>query len=472
MALDRVALDRVALDRVTLLGGATVAAAGVGRVSPVLVALGAAAMLVGGVLLPAGHRNRWSRAAVALLLPLAASALLILMYRARHDPPLNQGNPATWRALVDLVARRQYDVQGMLPREAPLWLQAANVAQYADWQVALGWGRGIFTTPARVITTVAYLALAAVGWKSMRRESPRLALMLAVLLASGSAGVAVYLNLKAGASLGWGVIPASAPHEARERDYFFVLGFWAWGLLAGWGALAIARRRGWRRELSVAVAIVPLVANWGAVTRSREPQRTAARRFAVAVLGSVPRGALLFASGDNDTYPLWYVQQVEGVRRDVYLVTVPLLPAEWYQAEVARRTGLRWPAAEHVDGARWQHEEAAALIARAARDGGRVVAASPGLSLRERTLLGSAWTLDGAVYISHGKATGRVERAGIDTAAARRWVAARPPLAPRSREVSDVTESMLTLLECPRLGLPWGGSGAARDSLEVSCNLR
>jgi hypothetical protein len=48
----------------------------------------------------------------------------------------------------------------------------------------------------------------------------------------------------------------------------------------------------------------------------------------------------VFAYGDNDTYPVWYAQQVEGDRLDVTTVTVPLFGAEWYRAELARRHKL------------------------------------------------------------------------------------------------------------------------------------
>ncbi|HEY2065107.1 MAG TPA: DUF2723 domain-containing protein, partial [Gemmatimonadaceae bacterium] len=243
------------LDRVLLLGGVLIASAGVGRVSAWLVAVGVVVTLISSTVAPrradpAGGKFRlrpsvrWNPFVVLALASLAYSALLILLLRSRHDPALNQGNPSSFGALADVVARRQYDVAGLLPRQAPVWLQVANLAQYADWQIALDWGRGIFTTPARVLAALAFVALAIVGARAMRRDDRRLADALLVLLLCGTLGVAAYLNLKAGASLGWGVLPDSTPHEARERDYFFVLGFWAWGCLAGYGALALARRRG------------------------------------------------------------------------------------------------------------------------------------------------------------------------------------------------------------------------------------
>ena len=456
--------------RLLVLVGSLVGAAGVGRVSPVLAAIGAVIIVSATLRTDATRRAR----VVALLaLPaLAASALLIMLVRARHDPALNQGNPSTLAALADVVARRQYDVASLLPRQAPVWLQLANIAQYADWQIALGWGRGIFTSPARVLATTAFVVLAAVGARTMRRDDRRLADALLVLLACGTVGVASYLNLKAGTSLGWGVLPDSAPHEARERDYFFVLGFWAWGCLAGYGALALVRRRGWPAPASLAVVLLPLLGNWSVADRSREPRASAAATVGRALLASAPPRAVLFTAGDNDSYPLWYAQQVEGLRPDVTLVTVTLLPAQWYQAELARRTTLRWKG-EVAPPAHWLHEQVAGQIAAAARRAGRPVAATPALTAGERALLGSGWRLEGVVYRSRLAATGVVEAATLDSAAAGEWARRAPPFpVVGPAQVDDAAPALLALLACPRLAQPWAGRAADRDSLEVKCNLR
>lgn len=458
------------LRHLLLLFGAFVCAAGVGRVSPVLVAVGLAMMVGSSFLMRGDLRARaFASAAVPLL---AASALLVMLVRARHDPVLNQGNPSTFAALADVVARRQYDVAPLLPRQAPVWLQLANIAQYTDWQVALAWGRGIFTTPARVAATVAFVALAVSGFRALRRDDRRLADALLVLLVCGTVGVAAYLNLKAGTSLGWGVLPDTAPHEARERDYFFVLGFWAWGCLVGYGALALVRHRRWPAPLALAVVLLPLFGNWAAADRSPEPRASAAALVGRSLLASAPPRAVLFTAGDNDSYPLWYAQQVEGLRPDVTLVTVPLLPAEWYRAEVARRTGLRWQD-EVAPRSAWLHEQVAGQIAAAARRAGRPVAATPALTAGERALLGSGWRLEGVVYLAGAAATGVATSASVDSAAALAWARRAPPFPfVGAGLVDDAAPALFALLSCPRLAQPWEGRAADRDSLEVKCNLR
>jgi hypothetical protein len=224
--------------------------------------------------------------------------------------------------------------------------------------------------------------------------------------------------------------------------------------------------------VALVIVLLPLAGNWRTMNRRREPERDAARRVAHAILGSAPRDAVLFLAGDNDSYPLWYAQQVEGLRRDVTPVTLPLLSARWYSDEIARRGRLRWPGAEQVPGTTWRHEQQAALIARAAHEAGRPVAASPMLTSSERALLGSAWVLSGVDYRA-GAAAGAVEvPASVDRAAALRWMPASPAAPADPNALDGAPARMLALLECPRLGRPDALSRTERDSLEVRCNFR
>ncbi|MDB4916220.1 MAG: hypothetical protein JWM95_3864 [Gemmatimonadetes bacterium] len=455
------------IDRLALLGGVLVAAAGAGRMSWWLATLGAvisfAPVLVRG-------KRKEAGITVIVLAAIASSALLILLVRARHDPAINQGNPDTFAALVDVVARHQYDVAPLWPRQAPAWIQLATLAEYVDWQFAMSWGDGVFTTPARIGTTIVFVVLAIAGWRAMRRDARVTAEALATLVVCGTLGVCVYLNLKAGWSIGYGFVPHDA-HEARERDYFFVLGFWGWGIFAGYGAVAIARVRKWPPTLAAAVALVPLAGNWTVNDRARGPEATAAHDVAVAFLASAPRHAVMFVSGDNDTYPLWYLQQTEGIRRDVSVVTIPLLPAGWYGEEIARRSGWRWNNADRIPGAQWQHEELAARIASAARAAGRPVAASVLVPASTRNLLGAAWQLRGLLYISHGPRSAISTSPTFDTTFVipSGWSMS---LSGRLRQPDDVAPMMMSLLECHRITALTATQRASRDSLESRCNFR
>jgi hypothetical protein len=92
------------------------------------------------------------------------------------------------------------------------------------------------------------------------------------------------------------------------------------------------------------------------------------------MLAKVPPSGILLAIGDNDTYPLWYLQQVEGTRKDVTIVTLPLLGAEWYRAELSRRYKLLDSAAVE----KWNGRDSTlALVVRRSYDQNRPVIRSP-----------------------------------------------------------------------------------------------
>jgi hypothetical protein len=182
---------------------------------------------------------------------------------------------------------------------------------------------------------------------------------MTVLFLVASVGVALYLNLKAGPSYGIGYLPEGASHEARERDYFFILAWVTWGLWAGMGALHAAKKAGHSRgvviPLGLALAASPVVMNWSAVDRSRS---TEASQFGGEILAVTPRNAVLLAHGDNDTYPVWYLKEVAKMRPDVAAITVPMLPTRWYRQEIAARYDLLDSAT--VD--HWQGTEATVRV--------------------------------------------------------------------------------------------------------------
>ena len=322
------------------------------------------------------------RPRLRLMLPLipvailGASAVLFMLVRAQYDPGVNQGNPATWQAFLDVVNRTQYQPVSMLPRQAPWYIQVGNLFEYADWQVALGLAPSPPPSLWRTPFTVVYALLGGIGFFWHRRVDRLSWRAMTVLFVFATLGVVAYLNMKASPSYGHGFLPPGAKHEARERDYFFALAFVCWGLWAGSGAVSYFRRFGARWGLAgVAVAALPFALNFSAVNRSAMPVATAARDSALRILTGAPAQAVVFAYGDNDTYPVWYVQEVEGIRRDVTPVTVPLLGARWYRAELSRRHGL-------MDLSQWKGADSAlAIICRLASEQGRPVVAQGGAGL-------------------------------------------------------------------------------------------
>ncbi|HEX5072692.1 MAG TPA: DUF2723 domain-containing protein [Gemmatimonadaceae bacterium] len=470
---------RIDVARTSILMAAAVLATGVGTGSfPIA---GAGLVLLAIWLLATRRRyGQLDLVAIAAIVVVGASSFLYLLLRARHDPSINQGDPATLAGVIEVISRRQYDVPGLWPRRAPFWLQIGNLIQYADWQYALGLDQWVGASPLRTPLTAAFVALGVVGSRWHRRRDRRTWAALLILVVSATIGVVLYLNLKAGPSIGYGVLPDNADREARERDYFFALGFAGFGLWIGMGAVALARsvaQRYRRPRLAIAgplVAALPILLNWRAVDRRREPAATLPGAFARATLESAPPRAVLFVAGDNDTYPLWYVQVAEGVRRDVTVVTVPLIPAEWYRAELARRYGLYALA----DTGRWKGTpRELASIADQVRRAGRPVAAAVSLEPEIRASLGGGWSFRGLVYVSHqlsdSDSIREIDEPALDSTAA--MVSHVFGGSVRSDRVEDAAARYIAqLLTCPALAreLVHSSSPESGELLASHCNFR
>lgn len=446
--------------RASVLTGVFVFAVGVGRMSPWMVAAGVAGILLSAVDLKRDVAFVTATVAVAVL---ACSALAFLYFRAQFDPAINQGDPHTLTGVADLVARRQYNELSMWPRRAPPWVQIGNLGQWTDWQVALSFGPTVYPSVARSFFTVLFLVLGYHGAVAHSRADRRTWVGLAVLLLFAALGVLVYLNLPAGPSIGYGILPENVVREARERDYFFLFAFVVWGIWAGVGAVSVATRLQRPAWTGALVACLPIVLNWRAVTRRVEPEQSLPRALAEAILESTPRNGVLLAMGDNDSYPLWYAQEVHRVRPDVAVVTVPLLPTEWYRRQVSKRLNLPdTTATQRFEGT----IEAATRVAIGARARRRPLAATMSMTPAERARVGRSWTASGLVFV---EGTAPIDTATMQLMAA--WVNRRLGTRTPRDAIDPVNRYYRRMLDCPRVLLEF-----ARDAdstrLDSACNYR
>jgi hypothetical protein len=178
---------RLNVSRAALLGGAAVLAVGVGTGS-VGVAVAGIVILAARALPKRGHRLRAVREGFAVVgvVLVASTSFLFLLLRSRLDPAINQGNPSSFAGVLDVIARRQYDVPGLWPRRAPFWLQIGNLFQYVDWQFALGLDRAVGASWLRTPFTPLFLALGIAGSAAHRRRDARSWAAMVVLVATGS----------------------------------------------------------------------------------------------------------------------------------------------------------------------------------------------------------------------------------------------------------------------------------------------
>lgn len=149
----------------------------------------------------------------------------------------------------------------------------------------------------------------------------------------------------------------SPPREPRERDYTLVGSFYTFCVFIGLGVLFLYDQ--FKRYIpATAGAIVATVIGLVAVPAimgaegwddHNRKHRTMARDFASNFLESCPPNAILFTQGDNDTYPLWYAQEVEGVRPDVRVTNLSLIGVDWYIEYLQRASNEAGPVPFHKD---------------------------------------------------------------------------------------------------------------------------
>jgi hypothetical protein len=328
----------------------------------------------------------WRLYAAGLVVALLGlSVHLYLPIRAGLDPVINEADPTceTVGAAIVSVAtmgragcdelsaalqREQYDKPSMfknpiaysqgydVKRGAGLiGAQYAMYAQYFDWQWARSAnGLSSFFGPLRVGFTLLFVALGIFGaWSHYQRDRTSW-IYFALLFVTLSIGLTFYLNFKYGYTYP-GV--SRDVTEVRERDYFFIVSFSLWGLWAGIGLAgfwlwlseraaggaeragravlerlpATSLRPSWVTAPVLGLALIPLFANWGWADRSYD---YAARDWAYNLLMSVEPYGVLFTNGDNDTFPLWYLQETEGIRRDVTVIVMSYLNTSWYARQL------------------------------------------------------------------------------------------------------------------------------------------
>ncbi|MBF8961670.1 DUF2723 domain-containing protein [Pontibacter sp. FD36] len=163
------------------------------------------------------------------------------------------------------------------------------------------------------------------------RKNERDAFIVGLLFFFTGIAIALYLN--------------QPPIEPRERDYTFAGSFYAFSIWIGLGVLGIAEllNRGLRNvTTSGAIATVIGLAVPGILAAEGWDDHDRSNRYhsvdsAKNLLDSVAPNGILFTNGDNDTFPLWYAQEVEGYRTDVRVAVLSYLNTDWYIDQMKRQ---------------------------------------------------------------------------------------------------------------------------------------
>lgn len=209
---------------------------------------------------------------------------------------------------------------------------------------------GLKDIPSRNVYFLLPLLLGLAGlYYQLNRDIRNFWVVMLLFIMTGLA-IVVYLN--------------QYPNQPRERDYAYAASFYAFTIWIGMGVLflweLLSKVTGEKLAAPVA-AILSLVAvptlmasqNWDDHDRSG---RYSAPAIARNYLESVAPGGILFTNGDNDTFPLWYAQEVEGVRTDVRVCNLMLFNTDWYieqmkkQAYESEPLPLSLPIEKYYDG--------------------------------------------------------------------------------------------------------------------------
>ena len=228
-------------------------------------------------------------------------------------------------------AGRQNDIQGH------------GDLQNGNWQSGITWIDQFFTgpqdnLPSRITENkgrnhyfLIPLLIGLLGIFFHYKKDRKNFLVTGLLFFMMSFALVVYLN--------------EVPNTPRERDYVYVGSFYVFCIWIGLGVLSVFNsfRKIMKNQPALMVALAcctigsPLLLleqNYDDHDRSG---RYSARDMARNYLESCEKNAILFTHADNDTYPLWYCQEVEGIRKDVRVVVMPYLQVEWYIAQLQRK---------------------------------------------------------------------------------------------------------------------------------------
>ena len=290
--------------------------------------------------------------------------------RAAHFPGINEGAPTacttkleasctfnslTWQRLKANINREQYGQK--LERGASYPDQVGMWWLYFKWQ----WLRDAHNAHAgwQEFLALLFLILAFTGAYVHWKEDRETFWYIAPLMFTMTLALIYYLNFK----YGWSQDPGArdVQREVRDRDYFYVWSFSAWGVWAAlglelvWSRIAATIAGGVRgaketKETSVPssrfnralmmaspvllIAFVPLFGNWKYASRAGQHFT---QQWARDYLNSLEPYAIVITNGDNDTFPLWYAQEVEGVRKDVTVAVSTYLDTDWYVRQMIRR---------------------------------------------------------------------------------------------------------------------------------------
>jgi len=313
------------------------------------------------------------------------SSYAMVIIRSQADPPIDENDPSTLEAFIKYLSRDQYgdtpllsgytfdnrtgnidrSAETLFPRRYSsqprhldyyenfesdwefFWKYQVNhmYLRYFNWNFIgreadiqdTGWYSGFSDTrhsnnPANSPYYYLPFLFGLLGLLFHFRHDWRRALSVLALFILTGLAIIFYLN--------------QTPFQPRERDYAYVGSFFAYAIWIGLGGTALIEilketigknKFATYGTLAVMFAAVPAWMAYQNYPSHDRSERFVARDYAYNLLNSVEPYAMIFTNGDNDTFPLWYLQEVEGIRTDVRVVNLSLLNTDWYIKQMRDR---------------------------------------------------------------------------------------------------------------------------------------
>lgn len=276
---------------------------------------------------------------IFVIILIGRSTYFSIYIRSGMDTTINENAPSNVNNFLYYINREQYgpasSLSSLLDRQGPLWDYQIKFLylRYFGWNFI---GKGLTLDEDGFVQENFSLhglnglpfLIGIIGLLYHFVKDWRKALSLLIFFLLSGVILVIYLN--------------QAPKQPRERDYFYIGSFFAYAIWIGIGAAGILELMNkWFADMrlktlgiSIAFASLFIISPFSQFMNNYYTHNRTGDYipwdYSYDLLMTCEKDALLFTNGDNDTFPVWYLQEVEGIRKDVRIINLSLLNTNWY----------------------------------------------------------------------------------------------------------------------------------------------
>jgi len=317
-----------------------------------------------------GFKNFGKRPDYGLAFALFAVAIIgysnhiYIPIRAVQKPAINENDPSTFAKFIGFLERKQYGQESMISR---MFYRRGSLSNQFGEHENMGFGGYFWKQYASnagggILRYLLFgLGIWGIVWGAyfaLKRYYFHPAILLFMIFILGSVMLVFYMNFADGTRPDPSNPGSIIQLEVRERDYFFTPGFIMFAVIIGTGMSALLYWLGSELKIgkgegnklaskavfgvvSALFILIPLntiSAHYKAHDRSKD---FVPEDYAWNILQSCEKNAILFTNGDNDTFPLWHLQEVEQIRKDIRVVNLSLLNTDWYILQLKHQMDIK-----------------------------------------------------------------------------------------------------------------------------------